>query len=110
MRRRQFIALLSSAAATWPITARAQQRERLRRVAILVGTAQDAPGAQDRVTAFLEALDQLGWTDGHNVQIVARWTGGVEAATRKYAEEMVALAPDVIVATGSGAAVSSISA
>jgi len=105
MRRREFITLLGGAAASWPITARAQQRERLRRVAILVGTAQDAPGAQDRVTAFLEALEQLGWTDGRNVQIVTRWTGGAEAATRKYAEEMVALAPDVILATGSGAAV-----
>ena len=103
MRRREFIALLGSAAASWPITARAQQRERLRRVAILVGTAQDAPGAQDRVTAFLEALEQLGWTDGRNVQIVTRWTGGAEAATRKYAEEIVALAPDVILATGAGA-------
>ena len=103
MRRREFIALLGSAAASWPITARAQQRERLRRVAILVGTAQDAPGAQDRVTAFLEAFEQLGWTDGRNVQIVVRWGDGNEPETRKYAEEIVALAPDVILATGAGA-------
>ena len=67
MRRREFITLLGSAAAVWPLTARAQQREPLRRVAILVGTARDVPGAQDRDTAFLEAFEQLGWTNGRNV-------------------------------------------
>jgi putative tryptophan/tyrosine transport system substrate-binding protein len=78
----------------------------LRRVAVLVGTTRDAPGAQERVTAFLEAFEQLGWTDRRNVQIAVRWGGGNEAETRKYAEELIALAPDVILATGSpGAAV-----
>ena len=99
MRRRQFIALLGGAAATWPLAARAQQREPLRRVAVLVGTTRDAPGAQERYTAFLQAFEQLGWTDGRNVQIVVRWGGANEAETRKYAEEIVALAPDVILAT-----------
>src|SRR3974390_3391053 len=104
MRRRQFIALFGGAAATWPLAARAQQREPLRRVAVLVGTTRDAPGPQERVTAFLEAFEQLGWTDRRNVQIVVRWGGGNEAETRKYAEELIALAPDVILATGSGGA------
>jgi len=104
MRRRQFIALLGGAAAAWPLAASAQQREPLRRVAVLVGTTRDAPGAQERVTAFLESFEQLGWTDGRNVQIVVRWSGGNEAETRKYAEELIALAPDVILATGSGGA------
>src|SRR6516164_5159380 len=102
MRRRQFIALFGGAAATWPLTARAQ-REPLRRVAILMGTTRDAPGSQERSTAFLEAFEQLGWTDGRNVQIVARWGGGNETETRKYADELIALAPDVILAGGSSA-------
>jgi putative ABC transport system substrate-binding protein len=101
MRRRQFIALFGGVAATWPLAAGAQQREPLRRVAILVGASRDAPGAQDRVAAFLQALEQLGWRDGQNVQIVVRWGGGNEPEMRKYAEEIVALAPDVILATGS---------
>ena len=102
MRRRQFIVLLGGAAATWPLTTRAQ-REPLRRVAILLPIAKDTLGAQERYMAFLEAFEQLGWTDGRNVQIVVRWGGGNEAETRKYAEEIVALAPDVILATGAGA-------
>jgi putative ABC transport system substrate-binding protein len=101
MRRRQFIALLGGAAATWPVAARAQQRERLRRVAILLGTARDVPGAQDRDTAFFEAFEQLGWTNGRNVQIVVRWAEGDDVKARKYADELIALAPDVILATGS---------
>jgi putative ABC transport system substrate-binding protein len=88
-------------AATWPLAAGAQQREPLRRVAILVGAARDTPGAQERVTAFLEAFEQLGWTDRRNVQIVVRWAEGDDVKARKYAEELVALAPDVILATGS---------
>src|SRR6516164_5601816 len=100
MRRRQFIALLGGAAATWPLTASAQPPEPLRRVAILVPIAADTPGAQAFYTAFLKAFEQLGWTDGRNVQIVVRWGGGDEAKTRKYAEELVALAPDVILTSG----------
>src|SRR3974390_2896926 len=100
MRRREFITLLGGAATTWPLAARAQQRERLRRVAILVPIAADTPGAQAFYTAFLKGFEQLGWTDGRNVQIEVRWAGGDEAAARKIAEELVALAPDVIVAVG----------
>ncbi len=104
MRRREFVALLGGAATAWPLAARTQQRERLRRIAWLVGTAQDVPGARDRDTAFLEAFEQLGWTNGRNVQIEVRRTEGNDA--RKYADELVALAPDVILATGgAGAAV-----
>src|SRR3974390_1001958 len=102
MRRREFITLLGGGAATgWPLIARAQQRERLRRVAILVPIAADTPGAQAFYTAFLKAFEQLGWTDGRNVQIEVRWAGGDEAEASKYAEELVALTPDVILVTGS---------
>ena len=100
MRRREFITLLGGAVA-WPPIVRAQQPERLRRVAILWPIAADTPGAQLSYTAFLKAFEQLGWTDGRNVQIEVRWAGGDEAEARKYAEELVALAPDVILATGS---------
>jgi len=106
MRRRQFIALFGGVAATWPLAASAQQRERLRRVAILLGTTRDVPGAQDRDTAFFEAFEQLGWTNGRNVQIDVRWSEGNDVKARKYADELIAPAPDVILATGSaGAAV-----
>ena len=100
MRRREFITLLGGGAAAWPFAAHAQQREPLRRVAILVPIAADTPGAQALYTAFLKAFEQLGWTDGRNVQIEVRWAGGDEAEARKYAEELVALAPDVILVTG----------
>jgi len=100
MRRREFIRILGSAAATWPLAARAQQREHLRRVAVLEPVAKDTPSAQARYTAFLRAFEQLGWTEGRNVQIVARWSGGNSVELRKYADELVALAPDVIVAGG----------
>src|SRR6516165_11917462 len=100
MRRRQFIALLGGAAATWPLAAGAQQREPLRRVAILVPIAADTPGAQAFYTAFLKAFEQLGWTPGRNVRIEVRWGEGDEAKTRKRAAELVALAPDVLVAGG----------
>jgi putative ABC transport system substrate-binding protein len=103
MKRREFITLLGSAA-TWPLEARAQQREPLRRVAILEPIPKDTPSARSRYTAFLEAFEQLGWTDGRNVQIVARWTGGKNVELRKYAEELVALAPDVILAGGGSGA------
>jgi len=88
-------------AALWPLSARAQQREHLPRVAILEAIA---PGSQERYSAFLEAFEQLGWTPGRNVRIEVRWGEGDEAATRKRAAELVALAPDVLVAGGSAGA------
>ena len=100
MRRRDFIRMVGSAAATWPLAARAQRREPLRHVAILEPIAKDSPSAQERYTAFLEAFEQLGWTDGPNVQIVARWGAGNSVEMRKNADELVALAPDVILAGG----------
>src|SRR6478752_10232895 len=99
MRRRDFI-MAGSAAATWPFAARAQPRERRRRVVILEPIEKDTPSAQSRFAAFLQAFDQLGWTDGRNVEIVARWSGGNSVELRKYADELVALAPDVILAGG----------
>jgi putative tryptophan/tyrosine transport system substrate-binding protein len=100
MRRRKFIKLIGGAAVAWPLAARAQQRERLRRVVVLEPIAKDTPSAQTRYTAFLQAFEQLGWMDGGNVQIVARWSGGNNVELRNYAEELVALAPDVILAGG----------
>ena len=98
MRRRNFIALLGGAAA-WPLAARAQQ-ERMRLVCILESIAQETPGSKTRYAAFLEGLQQLGWTPGRNVQIEVRYAEGNEAALRKYAAELIALAPDVLVAGG----------
>ena len=84
----------------WPGVARAQQPERVRRIGVLSPLPADHPEDQVRHAAFLEALRQLGWTDGRNVRIEARWSAGDAAITRKYAAELVALAPDVILATG----------
>jgi putative ABC transport system substrate-binding protein len=102
MRRREFISLLGSAAA-WPRTAFAQQGERVRRIGVLMPLAADDPEAQARITAFVQGLQQLGWTDGRNVRIDTRWTAGSADDTHKYAAELVALTPDVILATGSAA-------
>jgi ABC-type uncharacterized transport system substrate-binding protein len=102
MRRRQFITLVGGAAA-WPLAARAQQRERMRRVGVLMPYAANDPQAQARNAAFLQRLHQSGWSVGNNVQIDYRWSGGSEDETRKYAAELVALAPEVIFASGSSA-------
>jgi putative tryptophan/tyrosine transport system substrate-binding protein len=99
VKRRQFISLLGGAAA-WPLAARAQQGQRVRRVCILEGVSADTPGAKTRYATFLEGLQQLGWTAGRNVQIEVRYAEGDEAAMRKYAAELVALAPDVLVTAG----------
>jgi putative tryptophan/tyrosine transport system substrate-binding protein len=98
--RRKFITLLGSAAATWPLAARAQQAERMRLVCILEGISADTPGYKARYAAFLEGLQQLGWTPGRNVRIEVRWGEGDETAIRKHAAELVALVPDVLVAGG----------
>jgi putative tryptophan/tyrosine transport system substrate-binding protein len=101
MRRREFITLIGGAAAAWPLAARAQQTERVRRIGVLTGIANE-PDTQARHAAFLQELRQLGWTEGRNVRIDARWAAGNAADTGKYAAELVALAPDVILAIGSG--------
>jgi putative ABC transport system substrate-binding protein len=100
MRRRQFITLLGGAAA-WPLAAWAEQRDRMRRIGVLTPLPANHPDAKTRHAAFLESLRQLGWSEGHNVHIEARWSAGDPAITRKNAVELVALAPDVILATGS---------
>jgi putative ABC transport system substrate-binding protein len=104
MQRRKFITLLGCAAAAWPLAARAQQPERMRRIGVLIGIAADDPDAQTRYAAFLQELQQLGWIDGRNLRIDTRWAAGNAADTRKYAAELVALAPEVIVSIGSASA------
>ncbi len=100
MRRRDFIKAVAGSAAAWPLAVRAQQGERKRRVGVLMGLAADDPEAQDRIAAFEQGLQQLGWTDGGNLQIDYRRGAGESDPTRKYAAELVALAPDVILASG----------
>jgi putative ABC transport system substrate-binding protein len=101
MRRRDFIALLGSGAAGWPLLARAQQRDRIRRIGVLMSLAADDPESQARHAAFLQGLQEWGWTVGRNAQIDYRYAAGDADRIRKYAAELVALAPDVILATGS---------
>jgi putative ABC transport system substrate-binding protein len=102
VKRRDFISLLGSVAA-YPLAARAQQPERMRRIGMLSNLAADDAEAQARNAAFLQALQQLGWTDGRNVRIDFRWGAGDADRNRRYAAELIALAPDVILATGSPA-------
>jgi putative tryptophan/tyrosine transport system substrate-binding protein len=96
MKRRTFITLLGGAAAAWPLAARAQQAERVRRIGLLMGVAEDREG-QARVTALKQGLQELGWTDGRNIQIETRFGGADAGRIRAHAAELVALAPDVIV-------------
>jgi putative ABC transport system substrate-binding protein len=98
MRRRDFITLLGGAAAAWPLAARAQQRERMRRIGMLMSQAADDPIGPDYITAFAQALQALGWIVGSNVRIEYRWGANNTELFRKYATELVALAPDVILA------------
>ncbi len=99
--RRKFIATLGGMAFAWPLAARAQQPDRMRRIGVLNGGNADDLGAQKNYAAFLQGLQQLGWTDGRNVHIDLRWAVGNAANSRKSASELVALAPDVILAAGS---------
>src|SRR5215472_15078111 len=102
MKRREFIGLVGGVAA-WPLTARAQQGERIRRIDVLVSNAEDDPQGKPRVAAFLQGLQQLGWTEGSNLQIDIRWGVADAASAHRYAAEMVALAPDVILTAASAA-------
>jgi len=103
MRRREFITLLGSAAA-WPLAARAQQRERMRRIGVLMHLAADDPEGQRRVAAFLQGLQEAGWAIGRNVNIDMRWAAGEADRYPRYAMELVALAPDVILASATPSA------
>src|SRR5262249_43639165 len=99
MKRREFIPLLGGAAA-WPLAARAQQCERVRRIGVLMNLPSDDAEGQARLTAFAQGLQQFGWTDGRNARIEYRWAVGDTERIRKQAAELVTLAPDVILASG----------
>jgi putative tryptophan/tyrosine transport system substrate-binding protein len=104
MRRREFITLLGGAAAAWPLAARAQQGERMRRIGVLMPFAADDAEGQARIAALLQKLQPLGWTVGRNVRLDYRWSAGDAASMRKSATELVALAPDVILTSGAAGA------
>src|SRR5262245_11713019 len=99
-RRRQFITLIGGVAAAWPLPARAQQPERVRRIGVLMPLAADDTEGQVRNAAFLQGLQELGWTVGRNLRLDYRWAAGDADRLRSYAAELVALAPDVILASG----------
>jgi putative tryptophan/tyrosine transport system substrate-binding protein len=98
IRRREFISLIGSAAAAWPVAARGQQSERMRRIGVLMHSRADEPEAQARLRAFLQGLQEAGWAVGRNLQVDHRWSVGDLARLRKDAAELVALAPDAILA------------
>lgn len=100
MRRREFITFLGGAAAAWSISARAQQTDRVRRIGVIFSLAAADPESQQRKIAFEQGLQELGWTDGRNVRIEYRYGAGDAGNIRKYASELIALAPDVIVVSG----------
>jgi putative tryptophan/tyrosine transport system substrate-binding protein len=100
VKRREFITMLGGAAVAWPLAARAQQPERVRRIGVLMNAAADDSEAAALIGAFSQGLSELGWSIGRNVRIDYRWYAGNADAARKYAEELVALSPDVILAAG----------
>jgi putative ABC transport system substrate-binding protein len=101
MQRRQFIALLGGAVVAGPLATHAQQSERTRRIGVLLGQAVDDQQGQARIAAFLRALQNLGWIEGRNVRIDIRWGAGNSGEIRRHASELVAMSPDVIIASGS---------
>jgi ABC-type uncharacterized transport system substrate-binding protein len=103
MKRREFITLLGGAAVAWPLAARAQQGERVRSVGVLQLQAADDPENKARLAAFRQELQRLGWVEGRNLRIVARWGAGSAAKIHEDAAELVALSPDVILTSGAGA-------
>src|SRR6516164_2013255 len=100
LKRREFITLLGCAAA-WPLAARAQEPDRMRRIGVLMNRAAATPDGQARLAAFQQALQQLGWSDGRNIRIDIRWGADDVDLERRYAAELIALMPDVILAAGS---------
>jgi ABC-type uncharacterized transport system substrate-binding protein len=103
LKRRQFIAMLGGAAAAWPLAANAQQAERMRRIGVLMNTSADDLEGQARIAAFHQGLQEWGWTLGRNARIDVRWDAVDADNGRRYAAELVALAPDVILASASAA-------
>ena len=100
MRRREFITLLGSLAAGWPLAVRAQQPEHMRRIGVLMSVEENDPEGKTRLSRFTQGLAETGWTDGHNLRMEVRWGGGDVNRTRTFAKELVALQPDVILAQG----------
>ena len=100
MRRRDFIKMIGGGAAAWPLVASAQQGERMRRIGVLMSLAADDPEAQARLAAFAQGLRELGWADDRNVRIDTRWAAGDAERFRRFAAELIALAPDVVLASG----------
>ena len=100
MRRRDFVKTIVGLAITWPLAARAQQQDRMRLIGVLMNAVADDPQGQARIGAFQQTLQQLGWSEGRNVRIDIRWGGNVVERDRRYAAELIALAPDVILAVG----------
>src|SRR5215203_478703 len=100
MKRREVIAGISAAAAAWPLGARAQQADRMRRIGVLMASAADDSDSQARIAGLLQGLQQLGWVDGRNVRIDIRWVTTNPDEIRKHAAELVATAPEVLVAAG----------
>jgi len=104
MRRRRFITLIGGTAAMWPLAARAQQPDRMRRIGVFSGAAEDDQDNKARIAVFVKELQQLGWSDGRNLRIDYRFAAGNSENFPKYATELVALAPDVILITGAALA------
>jgi putative tryptophan/tyrosine transport system substrate-binding protein len=100
MRRRDFLGVMGGAAVAWPFAARAQQPERMKRIGVLMNSRSDNLDSQTNLAAFLQVLQQSGWTDGQNVRIETRWGGGETDTIGKRARELVALTPDIILSTG----------
>src|SRR5215468_2425742 len=96
MRRRAFISLLGGATVAWPLAASAQQPDRVRRIGVLMGYAENDPEAQAWVAAFREGLQNLGWAEGRNIRIDTRWTASDVVVLQRFAQELVALQPDLI--------------
>ena len=100
MKRREFITLLGGAAAAWPLAARPQQTERIRRIGALMLISEGDPRSEGYIASFRQRLQELGWVDGRNTTIDIRWGAGDSASFRRYAAELAALAPDVVLASG----------
>src|SRR5262245_66313279 len=101
MRRRDFIAGIAGSAATWSLAARAQQSNQTRRIGVLMGPAESDPEGQSEITAFRRGLQDFGWTGGRDIRIAYRWAGGDTDRMQTFAKELMALQPDVILATSS---------